>query len=202
MGIRCIDNILDQNVFRKEYNRLSRMNVPADYVRQCLLLGWYNEHSELIGGYAFAKGENMAWPKLVDQDLPFFKKISPERCLEFNLAWARDPLHDRCFDMISFWLSSRKYIASFENIDYVTFAVDASYTNLVKMYERIATETIYRGAVAKYSDREVIIFAAPKHRFENIFWIYIPEFAKRISRHIRRQFRQMQDRPLLQTKEV
>lgn len=202
MGIRPINNILDQHVFRQEYNRLARMSVPAEYVKRCEIYGWYDSQNELHGGYALARGEVMAWPSLLQQPVSFFQKHDIKRCLEFNMAWAKGPLHDQCIDMIRFWTSSSRIIKEMTDIDYVTFAVDASYVRLVKLYERIATEVIFKGCVGKYPDREVIVFAAPRQRFENLAWIYIPEFFRRIYSHSLKKWRQTEGRLQLQTKEV
>ncbi|MFW7380880.1 MAG: hypothetical protein ACOH5I_18840 [Oligoflexus sp.] len=202
MGMRPINNILDQHIFRQEYNRLAKMSVPPSYVKQCRLFGWYDENNELQGGYAFAQGQDMAWPKLVQGNLNFFQNVKLETCLEFNMAWAKGSLHESCLQMIRFWLSSSQIIKSISEVEYVTFAVDASYTNLVKLYEKVATDVVFRGSVPKYPDREVMIFAAPKKRFENLFWIYTPVFMERLQRSLGRKWRQIQNRPVLQTGEI
>lgn len=202
MGMRPINNLLDQHIFRQEYNRLAKMTVPANYVKQCKLYGWYDEHNELQGGYAFAQGNQMAWPQMIDGSLTFFQHVKIEQCLEFNMAWARTPLHDNCLHMIRFWIGSSQIIKELSEVEYVTFAVDASYSNLVRLYEKIATDVIFRGSIPKYPDREVVIFAAPKKRFEKLLWIYIPVFIERIHQSLLQKLRQLPARLVLQTNEV
>jgi hypothetical protein len=99
-------------------------------------------------------------------------------------------------------LSSGRRIRQFQDIDYVTFAVDASYTSLVRIYEKLASEVLFRGCVEKYPDREVIVFATPVKRFAYLHWIYLPEFMRRLVKHLRRSLKTPRTRPVLQTKQV
>ncbi len=187
MAIQKINNLLDQHLFLKQYNRLAKMNVPSSYIESCDLYGWYDEACNVKGGYAFARGKHMAWPKLVSTKLQFFAQHELEECLEFNLAWADDDLRLSYFKMLSFWLTSGKIINLYKSIKQVTFAVDAKHEKLVKYYSTIAEQVIYRGPVAKYPDREVIIFSASKGRFKWMPILCAPCYLDRLKKCLARK---------------
>ena len=183
MSIQKINNLLDQHLFLKQYNRLANMNVPSTYVQNCDLYGWYDEKHEVKGGYAFAIGQNMAWPKLIDNSLQFFDKYRLDECMEFNLAWADNDLRDSYFKMLSFWLHSAKIIRLYKHVKQVTFAVDAQHEKLVRYYATIAEQVVYRGPVPKYPDREIIIFAASRRRFNWMPLLCSPCYLERLKAH-------------------
>lgn len=178
----------EMQTFVGEYNKLARMNVHMDYALGCDIFGWINEGKELLGGYSFAKGDAMAWPKLIGNQPEFFKSHTLDRCLEFNLAWAKGSLHASLWQMMKFWIKSSQIICSSYDVDVITFAVDAKRTGLVRMYEAVCEQMIYHGPVEKYPGMSVIVYSVSKKRFQNLAWFTIPIMAKRWFRNLLRSF--------------
>lgn len=121
----------------------------------------------------------MAWPKLIGKQIDFFTSNALDRCLEFNLAWAKGPLHASLWQMMKFWTKSSQLICSRYDVDVITFAVDARRTGLVRMYEAICDQMVYKGPVEKYPNMDVIVYSVSKKRFEKLALLTAPIMIKR-----------------------
>lgn len=191
MDLRTVDNLLDFTVFRHNFNNLTRMQVSSEYMRKCKLFGWYNEQGRLEGGYAFAQGEAMAWPKLIDASK--LSKVSIPETLEFNLAWASSSLRSNRLSMIRYWLASVKIIRSFRDVKNISFAVDANASGLVRLYSRFGAIKIYEGGVEKYPEKKVIIYLLSKKKFSLLPLIYSKEILSRLWTYVARKLSSMSD---------
>ena len=184
MEIRKLETEFERQVFLSEYNTRANMNVPKNYILECKVYGAYLD-GKLMGGFAFAIGNDMAWPQVLPKANEIFTNVPQKFCLEINLVWAKDELHTSYKDMIRFWIAVTKTATSIENIEYVTFAVDSSRKYLVSLYERIAVGKLYSGEVPKYPGRQASVYYTTPTRLRLVKLICFKEFFIRFRRHLK-----------------
>ena len=157
MEIKRLENDFEKYLFLREYNQKAKMNVPSEYIFECEVYGAFID-GQMLGGFAFAEGEDMAWPQVLPAGEDFFDVVPLNFCLEINLVWAKGPLHASGINMIKLWMAITSYAARVPNIEYITYAVDGNRTSLIKMYQKLALGRIYSGSIPKYPGRSAIVF--------------------------------------------
>ncbi|SMF59797.1 hypothetical protein [Pseudobacteriovorax antillogorgiicola] len=181
MEIKQLDNEYQKYLFLREYNQRAKMNVPAEYIFDCQVYGAFID-GQMVGGFAFALGQDMAWPQVLPDSQNFFHAVPQKFCLEINLVWAKGKLHDSYQLMMKFWLTVTHYAGSISDIDYITFAVDARHEYLVRLYERLSLGRIYEGDVPKYPGRRAVVFYTSPFRCKYAKYFCIREFFIRYKR--------------------
>ena len=179
MEIKQITSDFEKYLFLREYNQRANMNVPAEYLFECDVYGAF-EGEQMLGGFAFAFGEDMAWPQVLPDSNDFFKSVPKGLCMEINLVWARDELHNSAKNMVKFWLSVTTIASKQKNIEYITYAVDTRLEKLVKMYKTLASNTLYEGAIPKYPGRNAAVFCTTPFRCKHARFLCIGEIVSRI----------------------
>ena len=186
LTIKEISTTIERKLFLDRYNKLAKMSVPESYIHECKVYGAYIE-GELQGVFAFALGNDMAWPSVLPEAGSIFQTVPQKYCLEINLVWASGKLHDSYVAMLRFWFAVVQRAANFSNIDYITYAVDIRRSYLVKLYRRLACGTLFRGEVPKYPGREAIVFYTTPMRCKLAKLLCFQEFLIRFNRTIKRQ---------------
>lgn len=181
MDVKLLNDEYQKCLFLRNYNQQANMNVPLNYILDCRVFGVFID-SQLMGGFAIAYGDDMAWPQVIPSGNSFLKAVPSCLCLEVNLVWAKDKLHQSYVHMLQFWLTIGKTVGKHPNHEYVTFAVDASYRYLVALYKRISIGTVYEGSIQKYPGRKAIVFYTSPFRCRYAKFFCIREFYIRYKR--------------------
>lgn len=171
--------------FLEEYNNRAQMNVPEAYIHECDVFGVYLK-GQLLGGFAFAIGSDMAWPQVIPRANKIFDKVPMKFCLEINLVWAKGELHQSYKGMFKFWFSVCRYASSYKNIEYITYAVDNQRHYLVNLYERISCGKLYSGEVPKYPGRQASVYYSSPLRMRMVKVICFKEFFIRFRRSLKK----------------
>ena len=186
MDIRPLECDYQKYLFLKEYNNRANMNVPLEYIFECDVYGCFID-GQLEGGFALAYGDDMAWPKVIQQSPDIFNHIPQAFCVELNLVWAKGKLHSSYRNMVRFWTSVTYIAGNQKNYDIVTYAVDTRRKYLTSMYKRLSIGKLYQGPVPKYPDREAIVFYSSSFRCRISKLICWKEFFIRFFRSNRRK---------------
>ena len=185
LDIKLIDSIIEKKIFLDRYNRLAKMQVPECYLHDCDVYGAYLDGT-LQGGFAFAIGSDMAWPGVLPDANAIFATVPRKFCLEINLVWAKGDLHESYGLMMKFWLAVVKQAASYQNIEFITYAVDLRREYLVNLYRRLSCGILYRGEVPKYPGREALVFYTTPLRCRIAKFLCAKEYLIRFKRYLKK----------------
>ncbi len=188
MEIRKLDSLSARREFLREYNNRANMNVPELYIYECDVFGAFI-NDELLGGFAFAIGKDMAWPQVLPKANKIFEKVPMSFCLEVNLVWAKGELHQSYGEMIRFWCEVCRFACNYQSIEYVTFAVDNQRHYLVSLYERIACGKLFSGEVPKYPGRKASVYYTSPLRLRMVKILCYKEFFIRYYRFLKKSSR-------------
>lgn len=179
MDIKLLESDFEKYLFLREYNQRAKMNVPSAYIFECTVYAVFID-GKMLGGFAFAEGEDMAWPAVIPEADQLFSVVPKAFCLEINLVWASGELHSSPSKMLKFWLSICKFASKLPEVEYISYAVDSSRTSLVAMYDALSLGQLYSGSIPKYPGRSAKVFYTTPIRCKLALFLCFKHLVKKI----------------------